>query len=77
MSRNEDDRPVHVVHDVSNGATTVTAITDEEWDEIDARTAANEEAERQRLAQDEQLRQQVAAHPDPVVQALARRAGVV
>ena len=74
--RNEDDRPVHVVHDLSTGATTVTAISDAEWDEIDQRTAQAVAAEQQRLAEEQQLREAVDAHPDPVVQALARRAGL-
>lgn len=77
MKRNEDDRPVHVEINVSTGVVSHTPVTDQEWDEIEARGAALVEAEQRQQAEDEALRQAVAEHPDPVVQALARRAGVV
>ena len=77
MERNEDDRPAHVDINVSTGAMTHIPVTDAEWDEIDARSAASASEELARQAQDQALSQAIADHPDPVVQALAKRAGVV
>jgi len=77
MVRNEDDRPVHLDVNLDTGAVTHTPVTDAEWLEIEARGAAAVAEEMARHRQDEQLRQAVADHPDPVVQALAKRAGVV
>lgn len=76
MDRDENDRPVHRTVHVPTGSVTDEAVTDQEWDEIEARTAQAEQAEQTRLAQDAVLQQAVDAHPDPVVQALARRAGL-
>jgi len=75
--RNEDDRPVHLDVNLDTGAVTHVPVTDAEWLEIEARGAAAVAEETARQRQDEQLRQAVADHPDPVVQALAKRAGVV
>lgn len=76
MDRNEEDRPVHRVVHVPTGAVTDTPVTDAEWDEIEARAAAAAKAEKQLLAADAALREAVAAHPDPIVQALAARVGL-
>lgn len=75
-TRDEEDRPVHVDYNVGTGVSTVTAVTDAEWDEIEARAEWARAEQSEREEQDQRLRQQVAAHPDPVVQALARRAGL-
>lgn len=72
----QDERPVHHAYDCSTGETTVTPFTDGEWAEH-RKTAATEAASMAALqAEDEALRTAVAAHPDPVVQALAKRAGL-
>lgn len=79
---NQDERPVHLVLDCGPGKTvTATPLTDEAWAvhrqaeaEGDARARAAAEqaaADRQRVAA------LASAHPDPLVQELARRAGVL
>lgn len=76
MARNEEQRPVHRNVDVLTGEVTETPISDEDWDAMDSREAADAERRAAQQAEDEALRAAVAAHADPVVQALARRAGL-
>jgi hypothetical protein len=77
MTRNEEDRPVHLDHNVTTGATTYTPITDTEWDEMEQRErdaiAANLAAEQEAAL----LAAAAQAHPDPLVQALAKKAGLL
>jgi hypothetical protein len=77
MAETEQERPVHVDINVSTGAVTHTAVTDEEWDELRRREQEAVAAEAQQAADDDALRAAVAAHPDPVVQALAKKAGLL
>lgn len=72
----QDERPVHVDIHVPTGAVTHTPITDEEWDAMRAATEQAWAAERREFDKTAELRAAVAAHPDPVVQALAARAGL-
>lgn len=72
----EEDRPVHVEINVSTGAITHTPITDEEWDAMRLAEAEAVRAEEQSAESDRVLREAVAVHPDPVVQALAQRVGL-
>lgn len=75
--RSEEDRPVHLDHNVTTGATTVTPITDAEWDAMEQREAeaiAATAAAEQELAE---LKAAAAAHTDPLVQALAKKAGLL
>jgi len=74
--RDEADRPVHRDYNVSTGVVTNTPVTDEEWDEMERRDAAELKRRQTQALADEQLRAVVAAHPDPVVQELARRSGL-
>lgn len=77
MARNEADRPVHLEHNVSTGATTVVPITDQEWDEMERREAEAlaEAAEAEKQATE--LRAAAESHSDPLVQALAKKAGLL
>jgi len=77
MARNEEDRPVHLVIDVSKNTSTEVPVTDEEWDELERAGQENLAAQQAAAADDDALRAAVQGHPDPVVQALARRAGLV
>ena len=72
----EEDRPAHLEINVATGAQTWTPVTDAEWDEIRQREldAATEDARRAREATE--LAQAAAEHPDPLVRALADRAGL-
>lgn len=77
MARSEEDRPVHLDHNVATGATTMTPITDEEWDAMEQREAdalADAAAAEQQAAE---LRAAAESHPDALVQALARKAGLL
>lgn len=71
----EDERPVHVVHDVSTGATTSVPLTDEEWAVQQARDAAAGTG-RGVAPEDAELRAVIAADPSPAVQALAKKLGL-
>ena len=75
--RSEEDRPVHLDHNVTTGATTMTPITDAEWDAMEQRErdaiAENAAAEQEAV----ELRAAAAAHTDPLVQALAKKAGLL
>lgn len=73
----DEERPVHTEVNVETGETTHTPITDEEWADLKQREAAAIAATKQQEQEDQALREAVAAHPDPVVQALAKRAGLV
>jgi len=77
QQRDEGQRPVHLTVDVGQGVVMEMSATDAEWDEIDARTAAAAAAQTARQAEDEQLRAAAAAHPDPIVQVLAKRVGIL
>lgn len=72
----EQDRPVHLEIDCTTGAVTHTPLTDLEWQEMQDREqqAVDDYTERQR--QDLELRTAIQAHPDPVVQELAKRLGL-
>lgn len=66
----------HVTVDCRTGEATCTPLTRQELDEQHAAAA---EAEAEQLvvrAEEERLRAAVAAHPDPIVQALAQRVGL-
>lgn len=75
--RDESQRPVQRVVDRVAGTVVDTPVTDAEWDELDAHVASAAAAAESQAAADASLRAAVAAHPDPVVQALAQRAGLV
>lgn len=72
-----EERPVHLEVNLETGAVTHTPITDQEWDEMRQREqdaiAASAAAEQETA----DLRVAAAAHPDPLVQALARKAGIL
>lgn len=72
-----EDRPVHLEINCATGAVTHTVLTDSEMIEYH-RTLNNhlDQADR-KAAEDASLAEAVSAHPDPVVQALARRAGIL
>lgn len=80
----EEERPKHYVYDHETGEEVATPVSDEEWDEIkrkqveaDAEWAAARAKEEADAAQAEADRQTLLNHPDPAIQALARRAGIV
>lgn len=77
MSRNEEDRPVHVDFNVSTGVQTETPITDAEWDEMERREAEAIAAESASEKEGVDLQAAAQSHPDPVVQALAKKAGLL
>jgi hypothetical protein len=72
-----EERPVHTVVDCSTGETTHTPLTDGQWSEHRRRAAEHAAAQKAQAAADAELAQTAAAHPDPLVQALARRAGIL
>jgi len=74
--RSEEDRPVHLVIDVSKGTRTEIPITDREWDEIEQRGRNQMDREAAEAAEAAATAAAVAAHPDPLVQLLARKAGL-
>jgi len=73
----EQDRPVHHEFNCATGATTVTELTDGELEGMRRRDQAEAQRKADEEAREQVLRDAVAAHPDPVVQALAKRAGLV
>lgn len=74
----QDERPVNLVIDAVTGQCVSTPLSDEEWEEYRQRTAAAEQAERDRTAQQaadhESIRQE--AQRSPAFAALARKMGV-
>ena len=66
-------RPVHTVVDCRSGEAVHTPLSDAEVAEQQSGMQAAAAAEAARTAADAELRAQVAAHPDPLVQALAAR----
>jgi hypothetical protein len=73
----DEERPVRLVVDCSTGESQYVPMDDSEWA---ARTREVRQAEADRTAReqrDAELLEAVQAHPDPVVQELARRAGLV
>lgn len=76
MTQDQDERPVHVNIDCTTGAVTHTALTDQEIADMKLRDDAAATEYDRRMADEQQLRDSVADHPDPVVQALAKRAGL-
>lgn len=77
MAETVEERPVHSEFNVATGEETHTPITDQEWADMRQREQDAIAAEKVRVAEEEALRTAVAAHPDPVVQALAKRAGLL
>lgn len=73
----DEERPVHTEVNVTTGETTHTPISDEEWADLKQREADAIAAAEKQEQEDQALRAAVAAHPDPVVQALAKRAGLI
>jgi hypothetical protein len=72
----DGERPVHAVYDCAVGEQVEVPFTDAEWAEHKARIV-QDGAEREAAAKtDAELRAAVAAHPDPVVHALAARLGL-
>lgn len=68
--------PHHVVFDCSTGETTYTLLTEQELADADARRLEQEQARAAADADDQALRDAVAAHSDPTVKALAARLGL-
>lgn len=73
----DEDRPVHVEFNIERGENAYTPVTDEEWQAMKDRETTAIADEKRRADEDEQLRQAVQSHPDPVVQTLAKRAGII
>lgn len=72
----EEERPKHYVYDYELDKEIVTPVSDDEWAEI-KRLEAEEIAQRKTAeAEERQLLDDIINHPDPVVQALARRVGM-
>jgi hypothetical protein len=78
MAETIEQRPVHVVVDCSGPewVITETPLTDGEWAEHKRISAEHEAATTAAAANRVDLATQVAAHPDPLVQLLARKAGL-
>ncbi|HTK66559.1 MAG TPA: hypothetical protein VL595_29560 [Pseudonocardia sp.] len=66
-------RPVHTVIDCGTREIVHTPLSDAEVAAQQVRVKAAADAEAAQVAADAELRAQVAAHPDPLVQALAAR----
>ncbi len=77
MARDETDRPVHLEHNLTTGATTYTPISDAEWDEMEQREAEAVAAAAEAEKEAAEIRAAAEAHPDPLVQALAKKAGLL
>lgn len=74
----EEQRPEHLVIDCSRSVEPVRIpLSDAEWEQqkADVRAAQEEIAAREQREAD--LRETVQNHSDPVVQELARRAGII
>lgn len=72
----DETAPHHVVFDCATGATTHTVLIEKELNDMRARQAEHDQRRADEAAEEQALRDAVAAHPDPVVQALAKRAGL-
>lgn len=76
--RNEQDRPVHLVINLAEGTETYVPLSDAEWDEYEQRGLDSQQAERERLAQEQAdhdlIRQE--AQTSPAFAALARVQGI-
>lgn len=77
----EEERPVHFVFDVGRQDEEgyqgeYIPVSNEEWRARDARAAQEADDRAAQEAAETQLRDAVAAHPDPVVRELAARLGV-
>lgn len=73
----EEEKPVHASYDISSGEYTEVEVSDEEHQAMKDREAANTVERLQREQEDAELRAAVENHTDPVVKALARRAGLI
>jgi hypothetical protein len=72
----EEERPKHYIYDCELGEEVAVPVSDEEWADI-KRREAEETAQRQADAvKERELLDAIINHPDPVVQALARRVGM-
>ena len=72
-----EERPVHSELNLTTGEEIHTPVTDEEWADMKAREAQALLDEAEKAKEDAALREAVAAHPDPIVQELARRLGLM
>lgn len=73
----EEQRPVHHIHNVATGETESIPVTDEEWEQIKQGEKDNEAARLAEQAEEEALREAVLNHSDPVVKALGKKLGIV
>lgn len=71
-----EDRPVHHEYNCETGETTLTPMTDEEWEAHKANIAQFDQERAQKEAAEAALKQAVAEHQDPIVQELAARLGI-
>lgn len=73
----DEERPVHHEYDCATGETTITPLTDEEWEEHKQREIADKEMIAKEAADEDALREAVRNHEDPVVKALGAKLGYV
>lgn len=73
----EEQRPVHYVHNVETGETEATPVSDEEWTQIKKSEVENEAQHAKENAENEALAEAVRNHDDPVVKALGKKLGFI
>lgn len=76
-ARDERLRPVHRDINLTTLEVTDTPVTDEEWDAIEARRIDVQTQRERKQREDEEFVRSVREHPDPVVQEIARRYGLL
>lgn len=72
-----DERPAHYHYNAETGENERIEVSDEEWEKIKRGEEENDARIKAEQEQEEALREAVKNHPDPVVQALAKKAGIV
>jgi hypothetical protein len=78
----EEERPVHLVVSCDpildeEARVQTIPVTDSEWAEMKAAAVLRDEDRAKEAAEEEVLRLAVQNHPDPVVQALGKKLGIV
>jgi len=77
MADEQNDRPTHIEIDCSTGAVTHTVLADQEIEDMRQAQVRADREHRARVDADAELARAAADHPDPLVKALAQRAGLL
>jgi hypothetical protein len=72
-----EERPVHTVVNCETFEVTHTPMTDQEWELHKAQSAKHDQDLARQQQDDRDFQAAVAVHPDPLVQEIAKRVGLL